>query len=131
MTIPHVQFTPAAGDQAHRRSPQDFVRNMDDDKLSCRADRHSFPKLRTGPLPRGVRAVPTVDGAFQLTFTCPDCGTRRTRTTRPGGSIDRSVAYSYNWPDGYLAPKGSGLVKADFSAEQDRRIAPYIRRAAQ
>jgi hypothetical protein len=132
MSVPPVQFTTAAEDEMRRRqrSPEDFVNSLDDDFLSCRGDRHSFPKLRPGPMPRGVNAVRQFDGSFQLTFTCPDCGTERTRTTLSGGGIERPVRYTYRYPQGYQSPKGSGLRKTDFSDELDRRVTPWIARGA-
>ena len=104
--------------------------SLDDDWVSCKGDRHDFPKLRVGPLPDGVTSTRTRNGQSQLTYTCPDCGTVRTRTTLRGGIIDRSIKYNYQYPAGYIAPKGSGLTKADYANELARRVAPYIRAAA-
>jgi hypothetical protein len=111
-------------------SGQDHLNSLDDDKLSCKGDRHDFPKLRVGPLPRGVNAEPIRrSGVYQLTYTCPDCGTQRTKTTLRGGIV-ATAKYEYKHPPGYLAPKGAGLYKSDYAAELGRRAAPYIRGGA-
>jgi len=110
------------------KTGQDHLDALDDDWASCKGDRHDFPKLRVGPLPAGVTTRPVKDGVSQLTYVCPDCGT--IRTTLRGGIIDRSVKYNYRHPDGYIAPKGAGLTKADYANELSRRVAPYIRAAA-
>lgn len=108
---------------------QQHLDDMDDAVASCKGDRHDFPKLRVGPLPRGVTASPSKrQGVYQLTFRCPDCGTKRTKTTRRGGIV-QTAKYEYDYPDGYLAPKGSGLTKADYAANLGKRIAPYVREA--
>lgn len=109
---------------------QQHLFDLDDDWVSCKGDRHDFPKLRVGPLPPGVTSVPGKEGVYQLTYTCPDCGSVRTRTTLRGGILDRTVKYTYQYPAGYLAPKGAGLTRTDYSNELSRRAAPHIRAAA-
>lgn len=109
---------------------EDHLNTLDDDWVSCKGDRHDFPKLRVGPLPKGVISTPVKNGVYQLTYTCPDCGTVRRRTSLRGGIIDRGVKYRYKHPHGYLAPKGAGLRKADYANELGRRAAPHIRAAA-
>jgi len=106
----------------------DHLATLDDDWISCKGDRHDFPKLRVGPLPTGVTARPVRSGVYQLTYTCPDCGTIRRKTTQRGGIVG-GAKYSYKHPPGYLAPKGAGLTKSDYTAELARRAAPYIREA--
>lgn len=112
---------------------QQHLRGLDDDWLTCKGDRHDFPKLRLkpGPLPDGVTARKERGGVYQLIYTCPDCGTRRVRDTLKGGIIDTSVRYGYKHPKGYLAPKGAGLTKSDYAAELAARAAPYVREAAE
>ena len=107
----------------------DHLEGLDDDKLSCKGDRHDFPKLRVGALPRGIDARALRKGVYQLIYTCPDCGTERTKTTLRGGIVTQAD-YKYSYPDGYLAPKGAGLTKADYANELGRRAAPYIRGGA-
>ncbi len=102
---------------------------LSDEWVACKGDRHDFPKLRIGPLPRGVTSRRVRQGQYQLTYTCPDCGTRRTKTTLRGGILGGNK-YQYKHPTGYLAPKGAGLRKADYTAELGRRNAPYVRDAA-
>jgi len=109
---------------------QEHLTSLDDDWVSCKGDRHDFPKLRVGPLPPGVTSRPVKSGVYQLTYVCPDCGTVRTRTTLRGGILDRTVKYGYKHPHGYLAPKGAKLTKADYANELSRRAAPHIRAAA-
>jgi hypothetical protein len=111
-------------------SGQDHLTSLDDDKLSCKGDRHDFPKLRVGPLPAGVNAEPIRrTGVYQLTYTCPDCGTTRTKTTLRGGIVAQAK-YEYKHPPGYLAPPGAGLSKSDYTSELGRRVAPYVRGGA-
>lgn len=109
---------------------EDHLNSLDDNWLSCKGDRHDFPKLRVGPLPRGVSSRRTKGGVYQLTYTCPDCGTVRTKTTLRGGIVV-TADYRYSHPKGYLAPKDAGLRKADYTAELGRRSAGYIRRGSQ
>ncbi len=109
---------------------QEHLGALDDDWVSCKGDRHDFPKLRVGPLPKGVTASSsTRTGVYQLTYVCPDCGTVRTKTTQRGGIVVQAK-YDYKHPQGYLAPKGAGLSKADYTNELGRRAAPHIRAAA-
>jgi len=103
---------------------------LSDEWVSCKGDRHDFPKLRIGPLPKGVTSRRAKQGQYQLTYICPDCGTKRTKTTLRGGILEASNKYTYNHPKGYLAPKGAGLRKVDYTAELGRRNAPYVRDAA-
>lgn len=108
----------------------DHLASLDDDWLSCKGDRHDFPKLRVGPLPAGVTAAHAgKTGVYQLTYTCPDCGTVRTKTTQRGGIVATSK-YSYKHPPGYIAPPGAGLTKTSYASELGRRAAPHIRAAA-
>jgi len=106
---------------------EDHLHSLSDEFASCKGDRHDFPKLRPGPLPKGVKAAHVRMGVYQLTYTCPDCGTERTKTTLKGGILDSSAVYSYKHPKGYLAPPGSGLTKADYSRELGKRLAPYVK----
>lgn len=99
----------------------DHLNNADDEVICCKAERHTFEKLRPGPLPKSVKAVPQHDGSFQMEQTCLDCTTVRIKTTLPGGVLDHSARYTYRHPPGYLAPKGAGLTKADYVDEEWRR----------
>jgi hypothetical protein len=107
----------------------EHLNTISDGIASCKGDRHDFPKMRVGPLPKGVTSRPVRQGVYQLTYTCPDCGTQRTRTTLRGGILS-GAKYRYKYDDEYLAPKGAGLTKADYVAELGRRQAPYVRDAA-
>lgn len=109
---------------------EDHLTSLDDNWVSCKGDRHDFPKLRVGTLPRGITSKRTKGGVYQLTYTCPDCGTTRTKTTLRGGIVV-TADYKYRHPKGYLAPKGAGLRKADYAAELGRRTAGYVRRSSQ
>lgn len=111
-------------------SGADHLNALSDEFVSCKGDRHDFPKLRVGPLPKGVTAKPIRQGQYQLTYICPDCGTERTKTTLKGGILNSSAVYSYKHPDGYLAPAGAGLTKADYAAELGRRVAPHVKAQA-
>lgn len=111
-------------------SGEEHLNSLDDNWVSCKGDRHDFPKLRVGPLAPGITArAAGRTGVYQLTYTCPDCGTVRTKTTLRGGIVARNK-YEYKHPAGYIAPKGAGLTKADYAAELGRRAAPHIREAA-
>jgi hypothetical protein len=109
-------------------SGADHLVSLDDERLSCKGDRHNFPKLRVGTLPAGMTARTVRSGVYQLTYICPDCGTVRQKTTQRGGLVG-NAKYTYQHPPGYLAPKGAGLTKSDYTAELARRAAPYIREA--
>jgi len=102
-----------------------FINTLDDDFLGCRTQGHRFPKLRPGRIPANIRLARFRDGAFQLTFICPDCGTEKTRTTLPGGGYNAAAHNSYRYPNGYQSPRGSGLKRSDFIDEDDRRILPF------
>lgn len=128
MSVPLPTFRTGADAAAQReravrlpRSAKDFLNDVDDDFLSCLSQRHSFPKLRPGPLPRGVRAKGVRVGVVQLIYVCPDCGTERTSV---------NGHHSYNWPEGYRPPPRSGLTKRDYREQLGKRMAPYIRAAA-
>ena len=108
----------------------DHLHGLSDEFLSCKGDRHAFPKLKVGPLPKGVQAKHVKNGVYQLTYTCPDCGTERTKTTRRGGILDSAAIYAYKHPRGYLAPKDAGLTRADYVHELGEREAPYVKAAA-
>jgi hypothetical protein len=107
---------------------EDWLARTDTKYLVCRGQRHDFPVLYPGrQLPKGIRPVPTVDeagvrdGGFQLVFTCPRCGTERTRTTLPGGIYDFGIAFDYKHPKGYKSPPGSGVTRQDAFMETWRR----------
>lgn len=108
---------------------QEHLDTLDDEWLSCKGDRHDFPKLKVGPLPPGVTPRPAKNGVYQLTYVCPDCGTVRTKTTARGGIVVQAK-YGYKHPQGYLAPKDAGLRKADYANELGKRAAPHVRAAA-
>jgi hypothetical protein len=99
-----------------------WLGDADDDILGCRGQRHSFPKLRPGRLPRGLRAEgPYHDGVMELVFTCPDCKTERRLVTAPAGVLDLPAKYSYKYPEAYKSPKGSGLTRRQCLEETWRR----------
>lgn len=110
------------------QSGDDHLNVLDDNMLSCKGDRHDFPKLRVGPLNRNIKAKHVKNGVYQLTYVCPDCGTRRTKTTLKGGIVV-TAKYDYDHPPGYLAPPGAGLTKADYARELGTREAPHVRAA--
>jgi hypothetical protein len=100
---------------------QEFLHHASDEVVACRGQRHSWPILKPGAIPKGIKADPAPGGCFQLTFTCSVCTTTRTLTTLPKGVYDKSAQYVYKHPQGYKAPKGSGLTPRDFFGEALRR----------
>lgn len=104
----------------------DWLHNLPNKFIPCRGDRHDFPVLKPGPLPRGIRAIPQHDGSFQMVSICRNCGRERTKTTLPAGVYDFSAKYTYKDPAGYKAPRGLGLTRADYIAELYRRVAESL-----
>ncbi len=103
-----------------------YLADTDDAILACRGQGHAWPKLRARKtatrLPKGISAQRWHDGSWQITSTCPDCGMQRTLTTLPGGGIDHPAQYRYVQPEGYKAPKGSGITRRDCLDETWRRL---------
>jgi len=109
---------------------KDWLNHLPDKFIPCRGDHHDWPVLKPGPLPRGVRAVPQAGGCYQVIVTCRNCGRERMKTTLRGGALDRSAIYKYRDPEGYAAPKGLDLSRADYTAELYRRMAEEFERSA-
>jgi hypothetical protein len=105
----------------------EWLHGLDDRIIACRGDHHDWPVLRPGKLPRGIKAMPQSDGGYQLTITCRGCGRQRTRTTLPGGLLERGARYGYKDPKGYKAPRGLGLTRQDYVDELWRRIVETLR----
>lgn len=106
---------------------QNHLASLDDGAASCKGERHDFPKLRPGRRwPKNLTSRRIAEGVYQLTYSCPDCGTERRRTTLKGGILSSGVAYNYKYPRGYLAPPGAGLTKADYVRELGNRVASDI-----
>ena len=122
---------PETDRQELQQRQKDWLHHLPDKFIPCRGDHHDWPILKPGPLPRGVRAIPQRDGCYQLVIACRQCGRERTKTTLPGGGYDRSAIYKYRDPEGYAAPKGLDLTRADYTAELYRRIAEDLPRNAQ
>lgn len=103
-------------------SADDWLARTDDQLLACRATGHAWPKIRPGRLGnKYLQATRQRDGAYQLIQICRDCGMERTLTTLPTGDIDFPARYQYRQPDGYKAPKGSGIKPRECLAEVWRR----------
>ena len=102
-----THLRPADQDEAQQAGT--WLHDTDDKILACRGQGHAFPKLRgaRGGLPRGIQAARQHDGGYQITSTCRDCGVKRTLTTLPGGVLDLPAKYTYEYPEGYAAPKGT------------------------
>lgn len=105
--------------------------------ITCHGQGHLFPRLRADnkSLP-GVVPVRQHDGGWQLRQPCPSgCGVVRTITTLPGGIIDRSCDYDYEYPadgpDGYHPPKGANLRPRDYLEETSRRMQGILMREAE
>lgn len=113
-------------DDAEARAAREWLLNADDAWLACRGN-HNFPKMRLvdGGLPEGIRADRQPDRSYQITETCPDCGTKRIYSTVPGGFLgDLQPHYVYDWPDGYRQPKGAStyVTMRDCRNEVGRRV---------
>jgi hypothetical protein len=126
--------TGPAFDEDEAAAAREWLENADDAFLACRGN-HNFPKIRltNGALPGGVHAAPQADGGYQLTVTCPDCGTTDTFTTIPGGWIDGGPRrHSYDWPEGYRMPKGAAsyVTARDCQAEVWRRVTEVLAKPA-
>jgi hypothetical protein len=104
----------------------DWIMHSDDVIIACRGQGHSWPKIRPGKLPRGMKAIPQHDGGYELVTTCRDCGMVRRLITLPSGMIDMPAKYSYVQPDGYKAPKGSKVTRRECLAESWRRMREEI-----
>lgn len=87
-------------------TPEDWLTRTNNAILACRGQGHAWPKLRPGNA-RGIEIEHVENGVFQITFTCPQCGTTRTLTTAPRGELVFPASYKYQYPDGYKAPKGT------------------------
>lgn len=108
--------------------------HVSNETIECRGDQHDFPRVRIGPLPKGIRAIPQHDGSYQMVISCLNCGRERTRTTLPGGYFERGVRFSYKGgPKDFSAEKDSArsdLGKADYTEELYRRNAENLALAA-
>jgi hypothetical protein len=100
----------------------DWLHHLPDKFIGCRGDHHDWPVIKPGKLPKGVKPVPLHDGSYQMEVSCRNCGRVRIKTTLPGGFYDRSANYIYRDPEGYAAPKGLGLSKADYTDELYNRV---------
>jgi len=120
----------AAAREASEKAGLQHLYDLDDGAISCKGDKHDFPKLRPGRWAKNLSARPRVDGGYELVFRCPDCGTKRTRVTRPGGVYDTSIKLEYDYPKGYRAPRGVGLRKTDYTGELLRRTIEDIKARA-
>jgi hypothetical protein len=100
-----------------------FLHHVSDEFAQCRSQGHSWPKLKPGKVPKGIRLDPLNRraGVYQVTFVCPVCKMERMTTTLPKGVFDKDTVYVYKQPAGYAAPKGSGLTPRDFMQEVFRR----------
>lgn len=113
---------------------QKWLSQLDDDALSCRAERggrHDMPRLHD--LPPGIQVRRRRGGVYEITANCKSCGLPGTLTTGKGGTLDGTETWQYDYHQlpGYLAPKGSGRHRtADFKVELGERVAPSIRQAA-
>ena len=108
--------------RSFEETPEEWLAKADDKILACRGQGHSWPKLRAGRTPKGLTARRQIDGCYQLTFICRDCGMERTMTTLPTGEIDFPAKYTYKAPEGYKTPKGSFITRRECLAEEWRRV---------
>lgn len=122
----HLALAPQMPDVDAQTSAaaQEWLARTPTEYLMCR-NNHAFPKLisNSGKLPRGVTATSEPHGragSMQIRQKCRDCGTLRVFTYQAGSDLyAASRDYRYEWPDGYLMPKGAGGVvsSADCKAE--------------
>jgi hypothetical protein len=124
-----VPTRPVLDDDAAAKALE-WLQSADSAFLACRGN-HNFPKIMlvAGALPSGVDAKPQHDGGYQVTVTCPDCGTTDTFTTVPGGWLGGGPRrHHYDWPEGYRQPKGASqyVTNYDCHAEVWRRVTEVI-----
>lgn len=117
-----------------QQATTNYLADMDDEQLACRAGRHSWPILIPGrKIPRGIRATLNAhDGSYQITETCPVCGETRTKTTLPRGVYDRNAVYRYEYPPNWIRiPLDEPISRADIVAELYRRVGSQLFKLAQ
>jgi len=103
----------------------EYLYGLDDDVVSCLGDHHDWEKLNPR---KGIPAVANHDGSYQLISTCGDCGRIRFKTTLVGGAWDMTAKWEYR--DGPRPPKGLGLTRTAYAAENGRRISEALRAQA-
>lgn len=80
-----------------------LLARMSLEQMLCRGNYHPWPVLEPGKrVPRGYRATVQRDGCYQITETCPRCGSMRTSTTLPGGASDPDVQRRIIHPDNWI-----------------------------
>lgn len=94
--------------------------------VACRGQQHSWDLLIPGTNSRYITTQPMEGrpGVVEVTFKCKVCGKKRRMVTAPGGAIERPAHYTYEDPDGFRPPRGSGIkspTRAQFTRESDRR----------
>lgn len=114
-----------------RDEKAEYLNEISDEQLACRADRHDFPRLVPGkPPPPNFRARPQRDGSYLLTKTCNSCGKELWALT-PGGVIDGTIEFRARYPRNWkVVPRDVGLRKKDCMTENFRRCMPAIEAAA-
>lgn len=112
---------------AERRRVATRVSEIPDNQLACRAGRHKWPldDLQYGkPVPKGLQAIPQVDGCYQLRDVCQRCGKVRVLTTLPKGVFDVSADYDYRNPSDWVTlGEELNVTKRDLRAENVARNA--------
>lgn len=113
-------------DKSPEQLADDFLHNSPAKVVGCHAFGHSFPKKGSKRAGFGLQLKRTADGGQELSAKCADCGTIRYKDLRPGrfSFWDRDNGYRYDYPDGYLAPAGTGgiLTPAEYKEEYLRRL---------
>jgi hypothetical protein len=123
--VPVARFDP--GTDVRRKALAD-LKHVSDKTMVCRGDHHDWPQLVPGPLPKGMRAIPTGyrDGSYEVTQTCRACGRQRYKLTLPNHVWDASAGWRYRGGPKDFSHPGEDLNRADFTAELGRRLTEHL-----
>lgn len=85
------------------KSTKRLLSEMPIEQLVCRGNYHPWPILQPGKkIPKGYRAALQRDGCYQITETCPSCGSTRTSTSLPGGASDSDAVRTIRHPEDWV-----------------------------
>lgn len=98
--------------QIHGKAPEqladEYLAGLAAKFAACKGFGHRFP--RPGDKRNGLKRAPLLGGGTEYSAKCPDCGTIRYRTRAQNSRYSEGSGYRYDYPDGYLAPAGTGDI---------------------
>jgi hypothetical protein len=101
---------------------RDWLYGADDEVLECRFNGHELEKIyRRQRGPYKHTRVEQREGGSWIEWTCPHCGTVRTRVVEPDGTMNPPVYYTYKYRSNYKGP--AGITKQMCLQELRRRTA--------